>query len=235
MKKQIFKNPFAWIVALLLLGGIGYGLAVSGVVDLSRFSFPSSVPPESKEFMAQVNGEGIQRALFEIRFEQRKNTYEAQGTTLQEKDIALVKQQMLDDMINEILLIQYGKERGIAVADETIESEYQKIAAQFPSEEEFQKHIATQKATLEDVRSVILLQLIVQQIIDQKVAEQPIEISEDEMRQVYDKAVAEGAEIPPFEEVKLDIENQLRQQKIGELMNAFIDQLRREGTIEILG
>ncbi len=237
MKKQLLKNPFAWVVALLLLGGTGYGAAISGVVDLSRFQnvihFQSNLP--SKELMAQVNGETIQKALFEIRFEQRKNVYEAQGATLQEKDIELVKQQVLDDMINEVLLVQYSKKQGIVVSDEALENEYQKIVAQFPNEDEFQKHLANQKATPEDVRSVISLQLIVQQIIDQKVAEQPIEISEEEMQKVYDNAVAEGAEVPPFEEVKSDIESQLRQQKIGQSMNALIDQLRAEGTIEILG
>jgi len=52
---------------------------------------------------------------------------------------------------------------------------------------------------------------------------------------VYDRAVENGAEVPPFEEVTLDIENQLRQQKIGQLMDALIQQLHSESAIEIFG
>lgn len=237
MKQQLFKNPFLWVIALLLLGGAGYGTVRSGMVDLSRFQsnaiFQSNVPPEG--LLAQVNGEGIQKVLFERRFEQTKNSYVARGATLEEKDTEIVRQQMLDNMINELLLLQYARKQGITVQDQLIEDEYQQVVAQFPSEEEFQKHLATQEATSEDVRSVIFVQLAVQQIIDLKVSEHPIEISEEEMRQVYDRAVENGAEVPPFEEVTLDIENQLRQQKIGQLMDALIQQLHSESAIEIFG
>lgn len=236
--KNILKNPLAWIVVLLLLAGAGYGAVKFGRVDLSRFQNSAMLENKilpSEGLMAQVNGEAIQKALFEIRFAQRKSFYETQGATLKDQDMELIRQQVLDDMINEILLFQYAKKQGITAADQAIQEEYQKIVAQFPSEEEFQKHLTSQKASPEDVRFAITLQVIVQQIINQKLGEQPIEILEEEMRQVYDKAVANGAQVPPFEAAKPDIENQLRQQKIAQIMNALIDQLRAESSIQILG
>jgi hypothetical protein len=210
MKKQMFKNPFVWIAALLLLGGIGYG-----VRDIIL----------SEKLMARVNGEGLQTALFDARFEQAKKFYEAQGANLQTKEsLDSLKKQVLDDMINEILLVQYGKEQGMGATQEMIENE-----------EEFQKQLSAQGTTPENVRHVISQQLILRQVADQQAAEHKVEVSEEEMQKAYDEAVASGTEVPAFEEVKVQIEAFLRQQKVGQFVKTLVDQLRAKGTIEILG
>jgi hypothetical protein len=235
MKKQLFKSPIVWVAALLILGGGGYGAVASGIVDLNQLkNLIPSVPSQSEVFAAQVNGEGVPAAALQIRFNQAKKSTEAQGTMLEAKDSELLKQQVLDDMISEMLLIQHGKKQGMTAQAETIESEFQKIIAQFPSEEEFEKNLSAQGARPDDVRDVISRQLIIQQIADQQAADHPIEISEEDMQKEYDAAVAAGQEVPPFEEVKTQIEGYLRNQKIGELMNALIIQLREQANIQIL-
>ncbi|GEM_PF-5777275 len=233
MKNQILKSPIVWVVALLILGAGGYGAIASGIVDLNQLKnlIPSGSP---ESFAAHVNGEGVPAAALQIRFDQVKKSSEAQGTPLEEKDIELLKQQVLNDMISEMLLIQHGKKQGMTAQAETVESEYQKIVAQFPSQEEFEKQLSTQGTKPEDVRDAISRQLIVQQIADQQATEHAIEITEEEMQKTYDEAVASGAEVPPFEEVKSQIEEYLRQQKTGELMSALVDQLRAQASIEIL-
>ncbi len=233
MKKQLFKNPIFWIVALLILGAGGYGAIASGVVDLSQLKNLTLLgSPES--FAAQVNGEGIPATALQLRFDQTRNAYAAQGAALEEKDSEVLKQRVLDDMISEMLLLQHGKKQGITVSDEMIENEYQKVVAQFPSEEELEKNLSAQGTTLDDVRDVISRQLIMQQIADQQAAEHPIEISQEDMQKEYDAAVASGQQVPPFEEVKPQLEEYLRQQKIGQLMGALIAELRAQANIEIL-
>jgi len=220
-RTTMVKNPFVWVVALLLLGGIGYG--VKDVVL-------------SEKLMAKVNGESLQAALFEVRLEQAKSFFEAQGANLQTKEnLDLLKQQVLDDMINEILLVQYGKEQGMGATQEMIEKEYQQAVAQFPSEKEFQKQLTAQGTTPENVRYLISQQLILRQVADQQAAEHNVEVSEEEIQKAYDEAVASGAEVPAFEEVKVQIEAFLRQQKVGQFVKTLIEQLRAKGTIEILG
>ena len=54
------------------------------------------------------------------------------------------------------------------------------------------------------------------------------------MRQTYDETVASGVEVPPFEEVRGEIEEFLKQQKIGQLMDELVGQLRAQASIEIL-
>ena len=230
-RTEMFKKPLVWVAALLILGGIGYGAVTSGIVDLDRLQNVFF----SEKVMAKVNGESLQTALFEARFEQAKKFYEAQGTDVKTKEnLDLLKKQVLDDMINEILLVQYGKEQGMVATQEMIEKEYQQAVAQFPSEEEFQKQLATQGTTPENVRLVIAQQLILRQVAEQQAVENKIEVSEEEMQKAYDEAVASGAEVPAFEEVKVQIETFLRQQKIGPFVKTLVEQLRAKGTIEIL-
>ena len=232
VKTPMVRNPLVWIVVLLILGAVGYGAVASGIVDLQRFRdvvFSSKVA-------AKVNGEDIQKAVFEARFEQTKKFYEAQGTNLTTKEsVELLRQQVLNDMINEILLVQYGKQQGMVATQEMIEKEYQQAVAQFPSEEAFEKQLAVQGTTPENVRHIISQQLILRQVADQQAAEHKVEVLEEEVQKAYDEAVAGGTEVPAFEEVKAQIAEFLRQQKVGQFVKELVEQLRAKGTIEILG
>src|SRR3989344_2193234 len=222
--RPIFKNPLIWVVALLILGGVGYGAMRSGVIDFSE------------KLKAKVNGEVLQAALFEVRYEQAKKFYETQGADLKTKEnLDLLEKQVLDDMINEMLLVQYGKEQGMVATPEMIEKEYQQAVAQFSSEEEFQKQLADQGTTPENVRFVISQQLILRQVAEQQAGENKAVVSEGEMQKAYDEAGASGADVPAFEEVKGQIDTFLRQQKIGPFVKTLIEQLRAKGTIEIIG
>ena len=233
MKTNIPKTPIIVILALLLLGGAGYAAFSFGIIDLSRFSI--SNPPPAQEFMAQVNGEGIRTTLFDLRLAQVESSYEAQGTTLEAENKETLKQQILQDMISEILLVQYGKEQGIIAEEESIESEYQRIVSQFSNEEEFQQNLAAQGVTVGDVRRTISQDLIIQKVIEQQTAQNSVEVSEQEVQKAYDEAKTQNTEVPPFEEAKPQIENFLRQQKIGQIINALVAQLREKANIVISG
>ena len=234
MKTNIPKTPIIVILALLLLGGAGYATFSFGIIDLSRFSVIDRL--SSQEFIAQVNGEGVQTALFDLRFAQIADSYKAQGTTLEGESKETVKQEILQDMINEILLVQYGKEQGIIAEEEAIDSEYQRIVSQFPGEEkEFQQNLAAKGITLENIRRTISQDLIIQKVIEQQTAQNSVEVSEQEIQQTYDEAKTQNTEVPPFEEAKPQIENFLRQQKIGQIINALVAQLREKANIVISG
>ena len=231
MKTNIPKKSILVILIVLVLGGTGYAALNFGIIDLSRFSAPNQ--PPTQEFMAQVNGENIRTTLFELRLAQTENSYEAQGKSLEGENKEILKQQILQDMISEILLVQYGKEQGIEAKQETVESEYERIIAQFPSEKEFLKNLSAQGISIEDAQRVIIQDLIIQQVIEQQAAQNNIEISEQEIQQAYDEAIAQGAQVPPLEEAKPQITNFLRQQKIGQLINTLLGQLREKASIEI--
>jgi peptidyl-prolyl cis-trans isomerase SurA len=218
------------IVALFIVAVGGYWLVSTEKVDLSQLGINIS----SVELAAKVNGQGIEQRLYDTRFEQTKNNAEAQGQVLLDADIEQLRKRVLDDMVNEQLLVQYGKEQGITAEENAIEEQYQQIVSQFGSEEAFQEQLTLQNATLNDVRKAVGQNIITQQVAEKLAAENNIEISEEEMQQVYDEAVAGGAEVPSFEDVKGEIENFLRQQKTGLLLQELITKLRAEANIEII-
>jgi len=224
----------------VLLVGAGYAAVSTGLIDLSRFKNTGTESDISEEvsvqeFVAMVNEEGIEKAVFDKRFDQAKLVYQAQGVAFEnEEDTDLFRRSLLEELVNEELMLQYGEAQGMTASEEEIESDYQQVIAQFPTEEELQKELDVQNFTKEDLRERISLQIIVRQIVAHQLAENQIEVTEEELRQLYDDAIAAGAEVGEFEEVKSAIEQQLLQQKTGQLMDELLYRLRGEGVIQIL-
>jgi hypothetical protein len=220
------------VVALLLIGG-GYFAVSSGAVDLSRYTSSENT---NSEFLAMVNGEGIEKILLENRLNQIKNTYQSQGISLEElggED--QLKQGLLDEIIDQTLLIQYAKNQGITVSDERIQEEYRNILAQFPSEEDFQTELNNQGFTQQTFQELLTQQIILQHIIDREIAQNPFIVTEQEIQERYDQSIIGQENVPEFEEVKDQIEKQLNDERIGQAIDLLLLQLREKGTIEILG
>jgi hypothetical protein len=211
--------------------GVGYAAVSFGVVDLSKFTGET---PQEQEAVATVNGEVIEKRLLDIRFEQVKKNYEAQGVVFEENNLAELREQTLSGMIDERLLVQYGKGQGIEAPTEIVEAQYQEILSQFASEEEFGEEAALQGLTLQDVRDSIAEQIIVQGIVNQQIVENNIEVSDQEIQSSYDEVAATRDDLPSFQEVKDQIEKQLVNQKVAQFMEEVVTRLRAEGTVEIL-
>ena len=217
--KSLMKNPIVWLGLLLLIGGAGYWAVTSGV---------------SEEFVAKVNGEGIEKRLFDVRFAQLRANYETQGIAFADEDTIQLREQILEDMINERLLIQHAKEQGITGQEELMEEEYQLILSQFENEAELKKRLSNNNTSIQDMRTSISEQFMIRELASQQAEQGDIEISQEEIQQAYDDVVSGGAEVPPLEEVQEQVEEFVRQQKISQLVEVLLEQLRTKSSIEIL-
>lgn len=217
--KSLMKNPIVWLGLLLLIGGAGYWAVTSGV---------------SEEFVAKVNGEGIEKRLFDVRFVQLRANYETQGIAFADEDTIQLREQILEDMINERLLIQHAKEQGITGQEELMEEEYQLILSQFENEAELKKQLSDNNTSIQDIRTSISEQFMIRELASQQAEQGDIEISQEEIQQAYDDVVSGGAEVPPLEEVQEQVEEFVRQQKISQLIEVLLEQLRTKSSIEIL-
>ena len=217
--KSLMKNPIVWLGLLLLIGGAGYWAVTSGV---------------SEEFVAKVNGEGIEKRLFDVRFVQLRANYETQGIAFADEDTIQLREQILEDMINERLLIQHAKEQGITGQEELMEEEYQLILSQFENEAELKKQLSDNNTSIQDIRTSISEQFMIRELASQQAEQGNIEVSQEEIQQAYDEVVDSGTEIPPFEEVQEQVEEFVRQQKISQLIEVLLEQLRTKSSIEIL-
>ncbi|MCI0679795.1 SurA N-terminal domain-containing protein [bacterium] len=184
--------------------------------------------------LAIVNGEKIKQKEFDKRLAQAIAPFEAEGGDLDASGLReQVETQLLQDMIHEKLLLQYAKANNISVTDEEVNAEYERVKGLFGSEEEFMKKVEEEGLTLDEVRTVMRDQLIIRSVIDQHIASLSIEVTDEEVRDVYDRASESEENLPPFEEVKEEIREQIKQKKTSDAILAFLNKLFEEGEVEI--
>ena len=100
-----------------------------------------------------------------------------------------------------------------------------------------------------ELRKAALDALIVKRIIDERAAKEGLaaedlvkrevtdkapQPSEQEMRAVYDQAKAQGQQLPPYDEVKGQIQQYLVNMKGRDALSAYYDKVRSEANVQVL-
>ncbi|TSD62796.1 SurA N-terminal domain-containing protein [Aeromicrobium piscarium] len=189
------------------------------------------------DVVATVNGEDITRdefvAIYEPQFEQTAGQAEMSGEPIDQDQL---KQETLDLLIDNRLLVQEAESRGLSATDEEIDELLTTYATNsgVESPEEYLAQLEEQQdLSADEVREQIADGVTVQSLVDDEIGDAPA--SEEELRELYDQAVAsqaEGAELPPFEEVREQLEEQVRSQKQQETYQTLVDAAREDADIE---
>lgn len=192
------------------------------------------------EVVAEVNGEPISREDFSTAYESQY-----QQAAMQEQmgggpvDEEALRQQVLDGMIGNVLLTQEVEKQGIEVTDEDIDTLLAEYASGNGMEpQDFLDALAEQGMDEEFVRTELEKQVGTEKLLDQ---EAPVEEpTDEELKALYDEyaaqmggATGEDGEsgLPPFEEVKDQLKEQVKQEKQAEAANAYVDKLREAADI----
>ncbi|MBM9464542.1 SurA N-terminal domain-containing protein [Aeromicrobium sp. YIM 150415] len=189
------------------------------------------------DVVAVVNDEDITRdefvAIYEPQFEQTAGQAEMSGEPVDQDQL---KQETLDLLIDNRLLVQEAESRGLSATDEEIDELLTTYATNsgVESPEEYLAQLEEQQdLSADEVREQIADGVTVQSLVDDEIGDAPA--SEEELRELYDQAVAaqgEGAELPPFEEVREQLEEQVRSQKQQETYQSLVDAAREDADIE---
>lgn len=99
-----------------------------------------------------------------------------------QKQRAQLNEVVLDQLIDQRLILQTGRKRGVEVPETAIASELDRIMKNFGSEEEFQTALARRKLTLADVRRLVRLNLTLQGLIPHVAA---VTVSEAELQRLF--------------------------------------------------
>jgi peptidyl-prolyl cis-trans isomerase SurA len=188
--------------------------------------------------VATVNGERIRKDDFDIRVAAAQVEYENYGIELTEETLTAIKDEVLEQLIDELLLTQAAKQAGVAVATAEIDEYYAEMAASYASEAEFlaaaKENGFTQVSLREAISDVLLILNYQKQYIDENVDPASIAVTEAEMRELYASYAETIEDLPPFEEVAELLAQELRDQKITDLgiMDTLMDGLRAAATIE---
>jgi peptidyl-prolyl cis-trans isomerase SurA len=215
--------------------------ATSGAGDQGDQAAATADVSDLPEVVAEINGEPISREDFSTAYESQY-----QQAAMQEQmgggpvDEEALRQQVLDGMIGNVLLTQEVEKQGLEVTDEDIDTLLAEYASGNGMEpQDFLDALAEQGMDEEFVRTELEKQVGTEKLLDQ---EAPVEEpTDEELKALYDEyaaqmggATGEDGEsgLPPFEEVKDQLKEQVKQEKQAEAANAYVDKLREAADIK---
>ncbi len=216
-----FFRLVIFVVIVGVIAAVGYVFLSSGVVGKS---------------VATVNGEKITQAQYDARQSQLASVFSAQGQDPTSVELApLIKQQVIDDLIAEALILQEAEKEGIAVDQAAVDTAFEQSKSQFADEKAFADELTKQGFTEDSFKKTLANQNIFQQYINAHVDLASVSATEEEVEALYEQSVSGGGEnIPEFEEVKGQVEAEVVRQKQQALINEFMANLRSSSQVEVL-
>ncbi len=237
-KKQfLLQYGIAALVVLVMGAGLAYALEQQGRINTGVFDAIGNVIKPAP-LAAKVNGTGITVADYEKNLAQLNNAATQQGADITNESIAKeIKTQAIDVLVNTELLRQEARKNGVKVTDENIEKRYQEIVTSIGGEEKLATKMTELGITPESLRKDIQGEILIQGHLATAVDTSSIKVTEEDLKAAYaqiSSTVATGAKVPPLDEIKTQLETQLKTNKEQELVNAYITKLREGAKIEVL-
>ena len=170
--RRLNKMPVLYFGAILLL-------MLSVVTAFSEEKNPMV------EKLAVVNGVVITKVDFDRKFHQVKQHMLRQGQQIPDDRLAKIKTDILETMINEELLFQESRKKGITVEPEAIAADLKRIKKGFASDADFKKLIAQSGLTEAELQSDIERGHVINKLIDDQIAALVV-IPDQEIKTFYD-------------------------------------------------
>jgi SurA N-terminal domain len=182
---------------------------------------------------ATVNNAKISEYDLEISMTQLSSGAAAQGADITDPSVqSEIRTQALEMLINTELLKQEAAARGIAITDEEVNTRLETLKKDVGGEEVLNQRMSefgiNQKTLLRDIKN----ELTIQKLLDEVFKEKSVVVTEEEIVAFYDQAGGAEAGLPGIEEVKTQIEAQLKATKEQGVVTAYIEELRGKATIE---
>jgi hypothetical protein len=244
-------------LALLLVsasacgGGDGDGGDASGGAEAQqeqqeeKQADPSSPQADLEgvpEVVAEVNGEEISREEFvpayEAQFQQAAMQAQTSG---QEIDQDQLKAQVADTLVSTELLVQEADKRDISASAQDVDQRLEQLAAQngLESADAFVAAMEQQGMDREEIDSQVRTQVLIERLIESEAGD--VSASKAEVRAMYDQLVAQqeqageqaGQEMPPFAEVRPQLEQQVEQEKKSEVAQRLVSDLREDADVVV--
>ena len=237
-KKQfLMQYGIAALVVLVMGAGLAYALEQQGRINTGVFDAIGSVIKPAP-LAAKVNGSGITLADYEKNLAQLNGAATQQGADIKNESIAQeIKTQAIDVLVNTELLRQEARANGATVTEAAIEKRYQEILTTIGGEEQLAAKMTELGITEESLRKDIEGEILIQGHLATAVDTSGISVTEDDLKAAYAQisgTAGAGVTVPPLEEIKTQLEAQLKTNKEQELVNAYITKLREAAEIEVL-
>jgi len=189
------------------------------------------------DVVATVNGTDLSGedfiTLYQVQFQQMAMQSQMSG---QEPDQEQLRAQTLDSMIDSELLVQDAQDRGYEATDDDVQNLLEETANanQMGSVDELVEAYGAQGITEAQLRDDAQTQILVEELIDNDI--EVAEPTEDEVVELYETmglGEGEGEEGGySLDEIRPELETQIRNQNRGEAVNAHVADLREGADID---
>ncbi|MCB9818826.1 SurA N-terminal domain-containing protein [Candidatus Nomurabacteria bacterium] len=213
-------------------------IVATGVYFSINTSKSAETMEEADSAVARVNGEEISQSEYNRSVAQITGVYASQGADPTDPNvIAAVNDQALNTLINRMLMANAALSTGIAVSDSEVETEFQAAVTSLGGEEALATALSENGLSEETLRSEIRTDLLINKYLENKLEVSSITVTDEEIEAAYDTAInsSENAEeIPELADVRDVISSQLLSEKQQVAINAELERLRQEASIEVL-
>jgi len=221
----------------LMIFGI---LAVLAIAAIGAYFYMNTdaTMEETSAAVARVNGEEISQSEYDRSVTQITGVYATQGADPSDRNvIAAVKEQALNTLINRRLMASAAMDANISVDDSEVEAEYQTVVTSLGSEEALATALSENNMDESNLRSEIRTDLLINKYLESKLGINSISVTDEEIETAYETAASSSVsteEIPDLADVRDLISNQLLSEKQQVAINAELERLRQEASIEVL-
>lgn len=206
--------------------------------DEMDLEMPEPDTSDLPDIVAEVNGEEINQEDFLMTYEPQFQQMAMQSQmTGEEVDEEELRQMVLDSMINNKLLIQEADEQGIEASQEEIDQLLTDLAQQngLGSSDEFLAALEEQGTPEDEVMDQVAMQVKVDQLIANEAGD--IDVSDAEVEEMYAQLEAQqeqsGGELPPLEDVRDEIEQEVINQQQNQFAQSLLEELRSDADYTI--
>ncbi len=233
-KRPVMFYVGAVVIVLIILAGVLFVLEKEGRSSTGLFDSYFAAQ-EAATVVAIVNGTEIINQDLNTSIQQFNQAAIAQGVDISNPSIkADIRQQSLDVLVNTTLLREEAGERGITVTEEAAAERLAVIETEIGGPDVLAERMEVLGLDREKLESDIRDEILIQALLEQVFTEAEIAISEEEVQDMYDAAGGAEAGLPPLEEVRPQVEAQIKSSKEQEAIDAFLSELKVDAQIEIL-
>ncbi len=225
---------FAAVVVVLIGMGLWFVLERDGRVSTGVFDAPLALLKQ-RQSAAVVNGTSISVHDFESTLRQLTSNVSQQGVDASDPAVAAdLRTQALDSLVNTEILRQKAAADEVVVTEEDIAARYTDIETGIGGPEALAARMSELGVTDAMLRRDIENDILIQAHLERILADTTVVVEESEITAFYEQAVAGSPEAPPLEEVREQVEAQLRFEKEQSFVAEYVERLRGESSIELL-
>ena len=202
--------------------------------DQANGAVTSETEGDPNEVVATVNGVDLTRAEYNRIRQQVLQNAQMMGMDINDPDTQMqVNEQAIDTLVNTELIRQAAVASGSSVSQEQIEARFVEIVEQVGGEEALADSLEQLGLTEESLRTDIEQELVIQQFLDGAVDTEGLIATDAEVDELYEASGGAEAGLPPIDEVRPQIEQQILANKENELINELVESLRTDAEIDV--